>query len=230
MNARIIDLQVHTRDALRRIAFPVRNVVIAGWTGRNPEDVQAHIDELAALGVPPPASTPIFYRVSRELITSAPEIQLVGPDTSGEVEAVLFITEDEVFVGVGSDHTDRKLETVTITQSKQVCPKPVGGDVWLFSDVKDHWDELILESRLSPGNGSPYQRGPTHSLRRPDDLLALYRERGGEAGAGTVIFCGTMPVMGGIHFTHGLDLSLRDPVLGRELNHSYCGAELPIVG
>jgi hypothetical protein len=230
MNSRLIHLDVHSRDTIRPIAFPVRNVVIAGWTGRDAAHVQAHIDELAALGVAPPATTPIFYRVSRDLITSDGEVQLIGPDTSGEVEAVLFIAEEGIFVGIGSDHTDRKLESVTVTQSKQVCAKPVGAHVWLFSDVQEHWDELVLESQLNPSDGAPYQSGSTSNLRRPEELLALYRERGGDAGPGTVMFCGTMPVIGEIRFTYGLDLRLKDPVLGRELNHRYCGAQLPIVG
>src|SRR4051812_10480227 len=100
MNSRLIHLEIHTLSASRRIAFPVRDVVIAGWTGRDLGHLQAHIDELAALGVAPPSNTPLFYRVSRDLITSEPEVQLIGPDTSGEVEAVLFIAEEGIFVGV----------------------------------------------------------------------------------------------------------------------------------
>ncbi len=38
--------------------------VIAGWTGRDPVARDHHIKELEALGIAPPASTPIYYRCS----------------------------------------------------------------------------------------------------------------------------------------------------------------------
>ena len=86
----------------------VRDLVIAGWTGRNTETVEKHIREL---------------------------------------EAVLFSLEDGLWVGVGSDHTDRRTETFNISVSKQACPKPVGPQLWRYSEVADHWDQLILRHR-----------------------------------------------------------------------------------
>ena len=64
----------------------VAELVIAGWTGRDEQALRKHIRELEAIGVKPPKSTPIFYRVAASLFTHAEEIQASGPDTSGEVE------------------------------------------------------------------------------------------------------------------------------------------------
>src|SRR3546814_12393401 len=86
----------------------------AGWTGRESAALEAHIEELEALGVARPKSVPIFYRVDTSLLTTAGTVQCVGREASGEVEAVLYKHDGEYFVGVGSDHTDRKLETVGI--------------------------------------------------------------------------------------------------------------------
>src|SRR5262245_15228156 len=69
---------------------PIEQLVIAGWTGRYPAAVEQHIRELEELGVPRPKRTPIFYRVGAALLTTAEEIQVVGDDSSGEVEFVLF--------------------------------------------------------------------------------------------------------------------------------------------
>ena len=59
------------------------NVVIAGWTGRDEAQLKKHIMELAEIGVKPPKTTPIFYRVSSSLITYSKDIQVSGGETSG---------------------------------------------------------------------------------------------------------------------------------------------------
>ena len=58
----------------------IRSLVIAGWTGRDEAALKKHIRELEELGVKPPKTTPIFYRVSANLLTTATEIQVSGPD------------------------------------------------------------------------------------------------------------------------------------------------------
>ena len=85
----------------------IRQLIIAGWTGRNQEAVEKHIRELEAIGVRRPKSTPIFYRVSASLLTTDDMIDVLGENSSGEVECVLHAIDGEIFVGVGSDHTDR---------------------------------------------------------------------------------------------------------------------------
>ena len=113
--------------------------------------VEMHIGELAELGVAPPARTPIFYRVAASLLTTAPAVDVIGTDSTGEVECVLLNHAGEWWVGVGSDHTDRKAETIGVTLSKQLCPKPLAPSLWSFDDVEPHWDELILRSYAVSG-------------------------------------------------------------------------------
>ncbi|HXJ08187.1 MAG TPA: DUF2848 family protein, partial [Burkholderiales bacterium] len=128
------------------MAFLPAELVIAGWTGRDEAALKKHIRELEALGVKPPRTTPIFYRVSAALFTYANEIQVSGPDTSGEVEFVLLQTKDGLRVAVGSDHTDRKAETIGVTLSKQLCAKPVSAESWAYEEVQPHWNRLVLRS------------------------------------------------------------------------------------
>ena len=116
----------------------VDELVIAGWTGRDEAALRRHIRELEELGVKPPKTTPIFYRVAADLITQASAIQVSGPDTSGEVEFVLLARADGLWVTVGSDHTDRKAETVGVSLSKQLCAKPICRDAWRYDEIKDH--------------------------------------------------------------------------------------------
>ena len=61
--------------------------------------------------VPRPSAVPLYYRVAAQQFTQASAIQVVGSETSGEVEPVLFDTGRALYLGLGSDHTDRALET-----------------------------------------------------------------------------------------------------------------------
>lgn len=101
----------------------IEDLVMAGWTGRDQSAVEAHIQELAALGVPGPKRTPIFYRVSASLLTSADKVQVIGFDSTGEVEFVLIQDGERLLAGLGSARTDRKAETIGVTLAKQMCPR-----------------------------------------------------------------------------------------------------------
>jgi hypothetical protein len=65
-------------------------LIIAAYTGRNAAAVAAHIEELAAIGIPPPASVPAFFELDPGLVTSDPVVTITGSNTSGEVEPVVI--------------------------------------------------------------------------------------------------------------------------------------------
>src|SRR5262245_26879252 len=117
MNSRIhLNLQSLKSDQWSDV--PVQDLIIAGWTGRDQAAVEMHIRELAELGVAPPARTPIFYRISASLLTTAAHVDVIGMDSTGEAECVLLNHDGGWWVGIGSDHTDRKAETFGVTLSK----------------------------------------------------------------------------------------------------------------
>ena len=223
----MIEVIVQHAGGERRVVADPAAVVIAGWTGRDETALNAHIKELAELGIAQPKSVPMFYRVSATLLTTRKVVQVVGREATGEIEAVLWKQDGSLYVGVGSDHTDRKLEAVGITLSKQLCPKPISKNVWPWTEVAPHWDQVILRSRLACGE--IYQEGPASGLRRPDELLALYESREGSLPAQSLMFCGTLAVHGSIRFTNEMYLELVDPVLKRKIEHRYSLDVLPIV-
>ena len=223
----MIQLEVQSSDGSETIAFIPTTLVVAGWTGRDVAALEAHIRELEELGIARPRTVPIFYRVAAAQLTTDAIVEMVGREASGEVEAVLFSHDGRLFVGLGSDHTDRKLEAVGITLSKQLCAKPICRSVWPWSEVEDHWDKLVLRSTID--DGIVYQEGATAALRRPDELLARYEADHGMLPDGGVMFCGTLPAQGGIRFAEQMVLELSDPVAGRALRHGYRVAVLPIV-
>src|SRR5258706_5586403 len=149
----------------------ISSLVIAGWTGRDRAAVEEHIAELGAIGVKPPRTIPCFYRLGANLLTTAAELEVVGEDSSGEVEFVLISAPDGIHVGVGSDHTDRKVESYGITVSKQMCPKPVGRTLWRLDEVEDHWDRMQLRSHVTrKGKRVLYQEGAVSGMLAPRDV------------------------------------------------------------
>jgi hypothetical protein len=214
--------------SVRRV--PIRQAVIAGWTGRDPVARDKHIRELEELGVKPPARTPIFYRVAAARITTRTRIEATGEASSGEVEFVLLQTAGRLFVGVGSDHTDREVETYGVTVSKQMCDKPVAPELWPYEEVEGHWDQLILRSWAQfDGLRELYQEGAVAGMLPVGDLL---QEGFGPGGMpdGTVMFGGTFAAKGGIRPSPRFEYELEDPVLGRTIRAAYDVETLPVFG
>jgi hypothetical protein len=208
----------------------IEHLVIAGWTGRDRAALEAHIRELEALGIARPKTTPIFYRVAASLLTTADAIQVIGGDSSGEVECIVYALADGLWLGLGSDHTDRKAEAIGVTLSKQMCAKPVGPGLWRFADVAPHWARLTLRSFVTrAGKRRLYQDGPVTTMRPPEELIRLYTG-GGALSPGTAMFCGTLAVHGGIEGGELFEMELDDPVLGRRLTHAYSVEQLPVEG
>lgn len=226
-----LTLAFTTREGVDIRDAGVSQLVIAGWTGRDRVAMEKHIAELEALGVRRPASTPVYYSVGVSRLTVAPAIEVSGDESSGEVEFVLAQIGGRLWVGVGSDHTDRKVETIGITISKQLCDKPIGGTFWAFDEVAPHWDQLVLRSHIvENGNRSLYQEGPVTAMRDPLELIAAWK--GGESvlPEGTAMFCGTLAAKGGIRPAARFEMELHDPVLRRTLLHAYDIKTLPVAG
>ena len=211
------------------LPIAIADLVIAGWTGRDRPSVERHIAELAAIGVKRPSSVPCFYRLGAHLLTTSSEVQVVGEDSSGEIEFVLISSPGCLYVGVGSDHTDRKVEAYGITVSKQMCPKPVGRELWRFADLEDHWDRLVLRSHVTrAGTRRLYQEGALSSMLAPRELLSRFAASSGELAPGTAMFGGTLAVQGGIGGGERFEIELHDPVANRSLRHQYATRALPI--
>jgi Protein of unknown function (DUF2848) len=207
-------------EARRRIE--ITRLVVAGWTGRDKTAVEKHIAELAAIGVRRPQNVPAFYRLGAALLTTASEIEVVGEDSSGEAEFVLLSAPDALYVGVGSDHTDRKVEAYAVTVSKQMCPKPLGAELWPFAEVEAHWDRLVLRSHVTRGGARRlYQEGEVSQILAPRDLLARFAAASGALAPGTAMFCGTLAVRGEIGGGERFEVELLDTARKRSLRHEY---------
>ena len=204
----------------------IETAIVAGWTGRDKAALEEHMAELEALGVPRPSSTPIFYRVAASLVTIAPVIEATAA-SSGEVEAVLLQAHGSLWVGVGSDHTDRDVETYSVAVSKQMCEKPIAAEFWRYDEVAAHWDQLVLRSRIrEDGSEVIYQEGSLASILPAEELRRLAQP---PLEDGTVMFCGTLAAPGGIRPAPKFSYELEDPVHGESIEGGYLVRSLPLV-
>ena len=175
--------------------FGARRLLAGGYTGRDPAAVEEHIAELALLGVPRPAHVPWIFVANPQVLQVDGTVYAYDGTSSGEAEYVLLIDRDDIFVCIGSDHTDRGLESLSIEKSKQIYPKILSRQIWRLDDLLPRWDDLRLRSRVGEdGELEDYQDGTLSQLIRPERLLDLI---GPNPGAGTVVFSGTLPVLGG---------------------------------
>ena len=212
----------------------INRTIVAGWTARDVEAMEEHIAELEELGVARPARTPMFYRVSCSCLTLADKIEVIGNASSGEAEFFLLNLDGDIWLGTGSDHTDREAEAHGVTLSKQMCEKPLAGGLWRWADVANHWDEVQIRSHaVIDGKRVPYQDGQVSAMLAPQTLLELYGkedETGAGFSPGDLMLCGTLPAIGGVRRADRFEFELVDPVLNRRLHHGYDVIELPVLG
>jgi hypothetical protein len=217
----------HFKDRTDQVSMTPEALIVAGWTGRDEAALNHHIEELAAIGVPRPSSVPVFYRNAVTNVVQTERLEVLGPDTSGEVEPVIVALNDGLWIGLGSDHTDRKAETIGIALSKQLCGKVLGASLWKFEDIAPHWDSIVIRSFATiDGERTLYQEGPLALMRDPVDLMTRY---GRAFVANTVIMCGTIGAKGGIRPAARFEMELADPVLKRRMTHAYDIISLPVV-
>ncbi len=220
-----MQFNTETKNGHGTVEIEVRDLTIAGWTGRDSAAVQHHIDELAAIGVAPPSQVPLFYRVSHNLLTTRANVQMLGETSSGEAEPMLIRAGGQLWIGLGSDHTDRELETVSVASSKQVCAKPCADHLWDFSLVADHVDQLEVRSWIwEDGDWVLYQDGTLAQILPVAELAGAIDMRDGQA-----MLCGTFAAIGGVRPASMFKAQLHDPVRQQTITFSYTAQPLPVV-
>jgi len=214
---------VFEREGEPPLNVSVRRVLLGGYTARDEAAVRRYIDKLEEEGIAPPDEVPTFFAVGAELVTTADAIDVSGDETCGEVEFALIIDGDgDVYVAAASDHTDRALEQVSIPAAKQACPKPLSQRVWRYSDLRPHWDDLVMRSFTPAESPHEYQQAGANTLIHPDDLIALAESRIGSDLAGTVLFGGSFSSLGGgFTFSDSFRAEIHDPVTNDTLVAGY---------
>lgn len=209
----------------KNIDFIPVHIINAGYTGRDQAAVQAHIDELKEEGIPAPDKTPVYFTKFEERMTQENSFEVLDEtDHSGEAEFALLFDNGEVYVGAGSDHTDRKLETVDIPKAKQVYPNTISRDLWKLSDVVDHWDDIVIRSWVKvDGVRTLFQEAALTAMLDANDIIDRVKELlvDPEDTQGLVVYSGTVASIIKSEYSPYFEVELEDPVLGRKLRNYY---------
>lgn len=187
-----IAARIETLDGqARQATFPVTRMYNFGSATRDPDTAVAHQQEVAKSGIHIAFDVPAprIYPIALHALITDDEVYVQSDKTSGEVEIVILVA-DQVYVGVGSDHTDRMLETVSIPGSKQACANHLAPVFWPYDEFRDRWDGCTLRSWV---DGRLYQEVGVDAFLRPEDILATLRERVANVPARDfIVYCGTI--------------------------------------
>ena len=217
-----LSLTVVSQPGRAPLDFQVSAVWNGGWSSRDLEAVRQHAAELAHMGVPAPTRVPIYFPLTPSVAVTAERIEVLGAETSGEIEyALLFAPDGEVYVTVASDHSDRAAERHGIQLSKQLCPDVLAPEVWPYGEVAPHWDHLVLRCWVTrDGQRQLYQEAALAELLSAEDWLrTLDREHLRQPGL--IFLSGTPPTIGGLVYGDSFEIEVHDPVLERVIRHRY---------
>lgn len=217
MDVKLSRLDGSTADA----RFAIKRMYNFGSATRDPQVAVAHQEEVAKSGIHIAFDVPAprIYPIAIQAITSDEEVYVQSDRTSGEVEIVIYVG-DEIYVGVGSDHTDRALETVSIPGSKQAVVNHLAPEFWPYEEIRESWDECVLKSWV---DDRLYQDVGVSAFLRPEDIIALLRERAnGVPERDFMIYCGTIvSVDKALGFGSRWRYRLENPTTGRKIESAY---------
>lgn len=220
-----INFKLHNHSELKHLEIDVKRIINAGYTGRDQKAIQAHIDELKEEGIPAPEKTPTYFPKFADRITQNESFEVLDEsDHSGEAEFALIFDNGKIYVGVGSDHTDRKLETFDINKAKQVYLNTISEDLWDLDDVRNHWDQLILRSWVEiNGERTLFQEATLDMMLPPDDLIERVKELLVDPSdtEGLVVYSGTVASLIKVDYSKSFEVEIEDPKLNRKLSQRY---------
>lgn len=211
------------------VEVDIRRLYNAGYAGRDQTQVRLHIEELAALGVPAPATTPSLYPVSSYLARHADTVEAQHAQTSGEAEWGVVVAgprPEDVLLTAACDHTDRALEVHGVAWSKNAGPDVLGRRAWRLVDLGERTDALRLRAWVG-AERTLIQDGRVGDLLSPAHWLDVLRERG-EHAQGVVLISGTIPMLEGVdQFADRWEVELLDEATGEASRVVYDVALLP---
>ncbi len=218
-----LNVTVEYRDGDERdVEIAVSELVLFQWAARDMEMLRRQIDEYSKIGIKP-RSMPEVYLLQPYLVTTSNYIRRISDFHAGSVHYVILIkNEDEVYITVGSDHSDKEAERCNILAGKHMYPKVVARRAWPLEEVSKHFDELVMRSWILEGSAKTlYQEGKLKLLLRPEKIIDQVEEIVSEL-RNVVVFAGTLPTVGGeIKVSEYFEVELFDPVLNRKIGHYY---------
>ncbi len=220
--SRLLDVTIEAADGTRReTQFRTNRMYNFGSATRDPDVAVAHQQEVAESGIHIAFDVPAprIYPIALHALTTDDELFVQTEKTSGEVEIVLHMA-DQLYVGVGSDHTDRALETVSIPGSKQACANHVCPVFWPYDEMRGDWDACVMRAWV---DGRLYQDVGVDAFLKPEDIIDVLRKRVSRVPERDfTVFCGTIvSVDKALGYGAEWSYEMQAPGSGRRIGASY---------
>ena len=141
----------------------------------------------------------------------------------------MLLHEGQTYIGVGSDHTDRKLEADSIIKAKQMCPNVISPVVWLYEEVKPVWDDMVLRSWVvKEEKRSLYQETKLSAILNVEGLLSFVKSKVGDKNMENIaVYSGTVGTIGGVMISgEGFEVELHNPENNESL---WCKYKVEII-
>lgn len=216
-----ITVRIEAQAGAREARFTIARMMNLGSATRDPATAVAHQQEVAHSGIHIATTVPAprLYPIGTHALTTGDRVEVHGAETSGEVEIVV-LAADRVYVGVGSDHTDRACERHSILWSKQACPNVLAPVLWPLDEMAGRWDACVLRAWV---DGRPYQDVSVAAFLRPEEMLRIVRARAPGLPAGNLlVFGGTIVSLDKrLGFGRRWEFELEDLQAGRRIRHGY---------
>jgi len=208
----MLKLIVESKEGEKGLEFEVLKLVNAGRSGRDAKAVKKHMEELRKSGINVGQEFPIFWPKTSDRVTTRNSFEVL-PQTksSGEVEFALLVDKGTIYVGVGSDHTDRGIQKTDLVAAKEIYYNVLAPKVWIYKEVKEYWDEIVMRSWVKEdGKKQLYQEGKLVEILKPEKILEEVKLRVGNNLDGLVIFSGTFPTLSGkLSYSSYFEVELR---------------------
>lgn len=243
----VLNFTVHTKEYGKiPLTLQVDNMFGGGRSARHKTHFKDHMDDLTKFGIPQDPyemDAPVAFLTPPITATTSHKLLQYENATCGEVEPILLIDDQKnIYLTVGSEHLDRHMERGYKLKCKLFAQRVIAPDAWLYEDVKDHWDDLILRYYAYPDGGPGAYVYPTKAERvlgqegecgqnyPPEPYLErLKRQTGVEDPRNSAIFLGTIPWLtklrdggkGPFLFAPAYEIEIEDPVLKRTIRHHY---------
>lgn len=217
-----ITIRIEAAPGPREARLPIAAMYNLGSATRRAEAARPHQEDAAQSGIviahdiPPPR----IYPIGTHALVTGDRVEVFGGLSAGEVEIVVLSAEGRVFVGVGSDHTDRHVEQTSILWSKQIYPNVLAPVLWPLEEMRDRWDSCVLRSRV---DGRPYQEVRAGEFLPPREMLRIVRERSAFVPQGNILVFGStiLSLSQDLGFGKRWEVELEDPGGGRSIRHAY---------
>ena len=152
-------------------------------------------------------------KVTNDRLSSNPEIQVLGDDTTPDAAVFLAAAGAGMLIGLASNH---RYES---QNDPQIFCKPVCRHAWRFDQVSDHWESLQIKA--VDCKGGVIQEGLLGDFAPVDAIISRLSSGKSTLQAGTAVICAGLRFRDSNSLIDPYTLTLLNPELNRQLELQY---------